>query len=57
MKTGYAVIWKAKTLTVFKTEAGDWSLDAGDARVFTSWFAARFQAALAYGARVAQAWT
>lgn len=56
MKAAWTVIWEGRSCVAFFKEQDSWSLDPDEAKVFESWFAARFAAGIQLGVRVVRCW-
>lgn len=57
MKAAWTVIWEGRSCVAFYKEQDSWSLDPDEAKVFESWFAARYAAGIQKGVRVVRCWT
>jgi hypothetical protein len=55
MISGYCVIWKGQTSTMFYDGEG-WTFDACEAKVYGTWLLAWTRAVMGKGVSVAKAW-
>ena len=57
MTAGWVAIWRGKSFTCFLNDAGEWDIDACNARVFSNWASARVAAGLMRGISIVRGWT
>lgn len=57
MRVAWAVIWRGKRVVTYLTRAKEWSLDPGDAHVYSTWAQARWDVGFRLGIEVVRCWT
>lgn len=56
MKPAWAVVWRGKSCVTYLDKNEQWTLDPDEAKVFGSWFAARFAAGIQAGVSIVRCW-